>query len=60
MTHTVASQYYVRAIDPSSGEVVAFACPDMAMANAKVAELRMSRYQEVVMSKLPEQELPLH
>jgi hypothetical protein len=59
MTHTVASQYYVRAIDPSSGEVVAFACPDMAMANAKVAELR-GRYQEVVMSKLLEQELPSH
>jgi hypothetical protein len=44
------TQYYVRATDPTSGDQVAFACIDMATANAKAAELRMSRHQDVIMS----------
>jgi hypothetical protein len=52
------NQYYVRATDPTSGEQIAFACPDLAIANAKSAELRMSRYRDVIISvaKPPEDE----
>jgi hypothetical protein len=48
--NTDATQYYVRATDPTNGEQVCFARANLAMANAKVAELRMSRYQEVIIS----------
>ena len=44
------TQYYVRATDPSRNEQVVFACPNLAAANAKAAELRMSRYQDVIIS----------
>jgi hypothetical protein len=50
MTNTDVVQYYVRATDPSSHEQVAFACSNMEVANAKAAELRMHRYQHVVIS----------
>jgi hypothetical protein len=44
------TEYYVRATDPTSGEQIAFACPDLAIANAKAAELRMSRHRDVIIS----------
>ena len=44
------TQYYVRATDPSREGQVVFACPNLAAANAKAAELRMSRYQDVIIS----------
>jgi hypothetical protein len=44
------TQYYVRATDPTNGEQVSFACANLAIANAKAAELRMSRFQDVIMS----------
>jgi hypothetical protein len=44
------TRYYVRATDPSRHEQVVFACPNLAAANAKTAELRMSRYQDVIIS----------
>ena len=44
------TQYYVRATDPSRDEQVVFACPNLAAANAKAAELRMSRYRDVIVS----------
>jgi len=52
------AQYYVRATDPSRDEEVVFACPSLAIANAKAAELRMSRYRDVIVSldKPPEDE----
>jgi len=55
---TDATQYYVRATDPSRAEQVVFACPNLATANAKAAELLMSRYQDVIISldKPPEGE----
>jgi len=54
------TEYYVRATDPTSGEQIAFTCADLAIANAKAAELRMSRYRDVVISvaKPPEGESP--
>jgi len=61
MTYDVNSaQYYVRATDPSRDEQVVFVCPDLAIANAKAAELRMSRYRDVIISldKPPEDEAP--
>jgi hypothetical protein len=59
MTHDAnTTQYYVRATDPTNGEQGCFACASLAMANAKAAELRMSRYQDVIISldKPPEDE----
>jgi hypothetical protein len=55
---TNPTQYYVRATDPSRDEQVVFTCPNLATANAKAAELRMSRYQHVIISldKPPEGE----
>jgi len=55
---TNPTQYYVRATDSSRDEQVVFVCPDLAMANAKAAELRMSRYRDVIISldKPPEDE----
>ena len=50
MTDANPTQYYVRATDPSRNEQVVFACPNLAAANAKAAELRMSRYQDVIIS----------
>jgi hypothetical protein len=52
------TQYYVRATDPSREERVVLACPSLAIANAKAAELRMSRYRDVIISvdKPPEDE----
>ena len=44
------THYYVRATDPSRDEQVVFACPNLATANAKAAELRMSRYRDVIVS----------
>jgi hypothetical protein len=49
-TNTDATQYYARATDPSRDEHVVFACPNLSMANAKVAELRMSCYRDVIVS----------
>ena len=42
--------YFVKATDPTSGEQVTFVCPDLAIANAKASELRMSRYRDVIIS----------
>ena len=52
------TRYYVRATDPSRDEQVVFACPNLAAANAKAAELRMNHYQDVIISldKPPEDE----
>jgi hypothetical protein len=44
------TQYYVRATDPTNDEQIAFRCLDLAVANAKAAELRMSRYRDVIIS----------
>jgi len=44
------TQYYVKATDPSRDEQVVFPCPNLAMADAKLAELRMSRYRDVIIS----------
>ena len=44
------TQYYVKATDPSRDEQVVFACPNLAVANAKAAELQMSRYLDVIIS----------
>jgi hypothetical protein len=44
------AQYYVRAIDPTNDEQIAFGCLNLAAANAKAAELRMSRYRDVIIS----------
>jgi hypothetical protein len=54
------TQYYVRATDPTSGEQIAFACLNLAAANAKAAELRMSLYRDVIIpvAKPPEDETP--
>ena len=58
MTDANPTRYYVKATEPSRDEQVVFACPNLAGANAKAAELRMSRYQDVIMSvaKPPEEE----
>jgi hypothetical protein len=50
MTEANPTQYYVKATDPSRDELVVFACPNLAAANAKAAELRMSRYRDVIVS----------
>ena len=52
------TQYYVKATDPTNGAQVAFACANLAIANAKAAELRMCPYQDVIISlaKPPEEE----
>lgn len=42
--------YYVKATDPTSGKQITFVCPDLAIANAKTSELRMSRYRDVIVS----------
>jgi hypothetical protein len=54
------TEYYVKATDPTSGEQIAFVCRDLAIANAKAAELRMNRYRDVIISvaKPPEGESP--
>ena len=44
------ASYYVRGTDPTSGEQVTYECVGFAMAHAKVAELRMGGYKDVVMS----------
>jgi hypothetical protein len=44
------TRYYLRATDPTNNEQIAFECVGLAVANAKAAELRMSRYRDVVMS----------
>jgi len=44
------THYYVRAIDPTDGEQISLVCANLAIANAKAAELRMSRYQDVIFS----------
>jgi len=43
-------QYLVKAIEPASGEQVAFVCANLNAAHAKCAELRMSRFQDVIIS----------
>jgi hypothetical protein len=45
-----AKRYLVRATDTATQEQIAFECVDLAVANAKAAELRMSAYEEVIMS----------
>jgi hypothetical protein len=42
--------YHVRATDRAGTEPIAFECVGIAMAHAKAAELRMSGYNDVVMS----------
>ena len=44
------AQYYVRATDPSCEGQVLFAYANLTAANAKAAELRMSRHQDVIIS----------
>jgi hypothetical protein len=44
------TRYYLRATDHTNSEQIAFECVGLAVANAKVAELRMGRYKDVVMS----------
>jgi hypothetical protein len=44
------TRYYLRATDPTNNEQIAFECVGLAAANAKAAELRMGRYEDVVMS----------
>lgn len=46
--------YYVRGTSPASAEQVGFECEGIAMAQAKVSELRMAAYRDVVMSIRPE------
>jgi hypothetical protein len=51
MSDDVASlPYLVRGTSASGGTEVRFLCVNMAVANAKAAELRMSQFQEVVIS----------
>jgi hypothetical protein len=50
MTHDFPNHYYVRAIHPTTGEQVGFGQLTLMAASAKAAELRMSRYRDVVIS----------
>jgi hypothetical protein len=47
---TVSTRYYVRATGPTNKEQIAFECVTLAAANAKAAELRMSRHRDVIVS----------
>jgi len=44
------THYYVRGTDPATNEQIAFECVGLAAANAKAAELRMSRCKDVIIS----------
>jgi hypothetical protein len=46
----VASTFYVRATDPTTGEHTAYECVGLVQAHAKAAELRMSGYKDVILS----------
>ena len=44
------TRYYLRATDPATDEQIAFECVGLAAAHAKVAELRMGRSKDVILS----------
>jgi hypothetical protein len=54
MTMHKTTIYCVRGTAPATAEQVAFECEGIAMAHAKVSELRMAAYKDVVMSIRPE------